>query len=134
MISFKQFLIETWKIHNAADVEHYKKVDGHQVRTTFIRGGKDKDHQIDYTVNDRFAKKKGGAGPAASKRIIQHVGDRVDQFVRHAKPKAVSFGASDDRNDMHSAYAKHLARRHGGTHHDDGKGLHTVSFDRKKAK
>ena len=133
MISFKQFMIETWKIHSAYDAEHNAEVDGHQINTSFT-SGKDKIHQIDYNVNKRLRKGAGGASPASSKRILKHVADRTDQFIRHAKPKAVSMKSADDRNRFHAAYAKHLARRHGGTHHDDGEGKHVVSFDRKKAK
>ncbi len=135
MISFKQFMTETWKIHSAYDVEHNAEVDGHKVNTTFA-SGKDNIHSIDYTVNKKSGgttqKGGGGAGPAASKRILKHVADRTDQFIRHAKPKAISLSAYDDRGGLHSAFGKHLARRHGGTHHVEKSGMHVVSFDRKK--
>jgi hypothetical protein len=120
MKTFAEFLTETWTIAKGGDDQrgdrgdayHYKKIHGHDVDVNFM---KYKDtHEVMYSVNGAIRKRQ-PVTPEAQHAILHHVHKRIDQFVRHAKPKKLIMSSGDDqRIKLHSALTQRLAKRYGG--------------------
>ena len=122
MLKFKEFIEEKWRLSTGETKiygkRHYadnvKDIDGHEVRVDFA-GNADHHYGVNYTVNGSYYKTK-PVHPETAKKILNHVNKSIGTFIRHVKPKSVSFGSKIDSNiSMHDNLAKRIARRHGGT-------------------
>ena len=133
MIGFREFLKESWKRPGGEDVEHEGRVGGQRVKVCFLHRGEARYH-IQFATGIPKTLISGH-------KIVKHVGDRVDQFIRHRKPKSIQMsGDSEKKAELYGQFAKHLVKKHGASHiawvggDDHEPDSHEVFFDKGKNK
>ena len=122
MIGFREFLDEGWKRrkgqtdHDEA-WRHWANVGKHDVSMAFSghKGRFGVDYEVDDGITAPTELNNRTKASSAAVNVLKHVHNRIDQFVRHRKPKELSFtGFHPTKHMLHYMLAKKLAKKHGG--------------------
>ena len=122
MKTFKEWLLEKWEVSTTGTyAANTKKIGGHDVKTYFDKRFDSRRHAIGFKVDDEYSKddlhtyNKPPPTPENATKIYGHVRKSISSFIRHGKPRGVSFMAYDGNyHDMYRVLARHIAKKHNG--------------------
>lgn len=130
------------------DVDAYKKSRRSllgRVKRRIDTWKKDKNqpYNIDFTVNDRSNRRdseynsetgrweynKKNSSYREAKKVLQTVGDSVDNFIRKKKPASILMdGNTETKRKIYKRFAHHIAKKYNGRVESDEDGTHVVHF------
>ena len=115
---------EQWKVDSHTSyyrkerhitAKHDTQVGKHRVSIGFLTGDPNrKMFHVDYEVDGKY-NRQDGVDPKDGRKIIHHVGRKIDSFIRHMKPAELSMdGNTDKKQALYNKFMQHIAKKHGG--------------------
>lgn len=124
---------------NHAYLNHEVRIGNNHLHLQIVRDAdsyQPDHHRVDFWVNNRLSRAKAKPDKDGF-AVLHHVSDKVDHFIRHAKPRALRFTAGDGddatmrmKHQVYQRFAQHVAKKHGGKYYfDEPNFTHVVKFE-----